>query len=336
MGIRKARALGSSDKTPGKSEHAPNAKNELDFVLYGLLVGKPLQKGKNPMRVMKWAKVSVLVVLLAAALSFGSAVIAQEETAGPVVLIDLPEPVESGMAPVNDIEMYYAVYGEGEPLILLHGGLGNADYFANQIPDFVDAGYQVIAVDSRGHGRSTVTETPIGYSLMASDVLALMDTLEIDAANIVGWSDGGIIGLDIAINHPDRLIKLVAYGANYIPAGVKSDVGDNATFNAYIGQAAADYMMLSPNPDGFDAFLANIGNMWATEPQFTEEQMRGITVPILFLDGILEEAIYPEHNLEMAELVPTAELTLMPGVGHFAMFATPEMFNSIVLNYLSR
>lgn len=271
-------------------------------------------------------------VLVIVALSLSTVVFAQED---PVQLGPLPEPVESGMAPVNDIQMYYAIYGEGEPLILLHGGLGNADYFANQIPAF-SAQYRVIAVDSRGHGRSTVTETPIGYSLMASDVLALMDYLEIESAYLVGWSDGGIIGLDIAINHPERLRKLVAYGANYVPSGVKEDVGENATFNAYVERALADYAVLSPAPDNVDAFLENIGNMWATEPNFTEEQMRGITVPILFLDGWEEEAIYPAHDYEMAELVPGAELTLMPDVGHFAMFATPEMFNSIVLNYLGR
>jgi pimeloyl-ACP methyl ester carboxylesterase len=275
----------------------------------------------------------IFALVILSLLAFGSLALGQAED--PVVLGELPTPVESGMAPVNDIEMYYAIYGEGEPLILLHGGLGNADYFANQIPAFAEQ-YKVIAVDSRGHGRSTVTETPIGYSLMASDVLALMDYLEIDSAYLVGWSDGGIIGLDIAINHPERLKKLVAYGANYVPSGVKSDIGENATFNAYIERALADYATLSPAPENVDAFLENIGNMWATEPNFTKEQMEGITVPTLILDGWEEEAIYPAHDYEMAELIPGAELTLMPDVGHFAMFATPEMFNSIVLNYLSR
>ena len=282
------------------------------------------------MRTRLFALLVVVLLLLTAGL-------AQAQDNNPVVLGDLPTPTASGMLPVNDIQMYYAQYGEeGQPLILLHGGLGNADYFASQIPAFVDAGYQVFALDSRGHGRSTVTETPIGYALMASDVLAAMDALGIDKADLVGWSDGGIIGLDIAINHPERLNKLVAYGANYITSGVKSDIGDSAVFNAYAEQALADYAQMSPAPDNMDAFLANISNMWATEPNFTEEQLRGITVPTLILDGWQEEAIYPQHDFDMAELIPNAELTLMPGVGHFAMFLTPEMFNSIVLNYLGR
>jgi pimeloyl-ACP methyl ester carboxylesterase len=250
---------------------------------------------------------------------------------------DMPTPVESGMAAVNDIEMYYATYGDpnNPALLLLHGGLGNADYFVNQIQSFSE-NYYVIAADSRGHGRSTMSEQQIGYALMASDVLALMDTLGIEAFNLVGWSDGGIIGLDIAINHPDRLIKLVAYGANYNPSGVRADVGESERFNQYIEMAAADYVRLSPTPDGFEAFLANISNMWATEPNYTEEQMMSITTPTLILDGMEEEAIYPEHALEMATLIPTADLYLMGGIGHFAMWDKTEEFNHIVLDYLSR
>lgn len=275
----------------------------------------------------------VFIGLLAICLTLPYATIIAAQGDSP----ELPPAVESGMVPVNDIEMYYATYGDptNAPLILLHGGLGNADYFVNQIPAFSEQ-YYVITADSRGHGRSTMSDQQIGYALMASDVLALMDYLGIEAANLVGWSDGGIIGLDIAINHPERLLKLVAYGANYNPSGVREDIGENERFNAYIEMAAADYARLSPNPDNFDAFLENIGNMWATEPNYTVEQMSSITVPTLILDGIQEEAIYPEHDLEMAELIPTADLALMGGVGHFAMWEATDEFNDIILNYLSR
>lgn len=279
-----------------------------------------------------WLKRAMAVLLLVSStLFFATAITAQEGTP------QLPPPTESGMAPVNDIEMYYATYGDPahEPLILLHGGLGNADYFVNQIPAFSEE-YYVVTADSRGHGRSTMSDQQISYALMASDVLALMDYLKIDSANLVGWSDGGIIGLDIAIHHPERLRKLVAYGANYVPSGVRADIGESERFNAYIEMAAADYARLSPNPDNFDTFLANISNMWATEPNYTKEEMSSITVPTLILDGILEEAIYPEHDLEMATLIPTADLVLMGGVGHFAMWENTEEFNHIILDYLGR
>jgi pimeloyl-ACP methyl ester carboxylesterase len=269
---------------------------------------------------------SVLVALLF--IQVGSA---QESTPA------LPTATQSGMAPVNDIQMYYATYGDpaNPPLLLLHGGLGNADYFVNQIPDF-SAKYYVITADSRGHGRSTMSDKQIGYALMASDVLALLDYLKIKSANLVGWSDGGIIGLDIAIKHPDRLIKLVAYGANYNPSGVKADVGDNARFNQYIEMAQKDYARLSPTPKDFDKFLANISNMWATEPNYSKEQMGSIKVPTLILDGLKEEAIYPEHDLEMATLIPNADLYLMSGVGHFAMWEKTAEFNHVILDFLER
>ncbi len=278
-----------------------------------------------------WLKQMTLGLLLVLLSLFLASVVAAQEAA-------LPDATASGMASVNDIEMYYATYGDpaDEPLLLLHGGLGNADYFVNQISAFVDAGYYVIAADSRGHGRSTMSDQQIGYALMASDVLALLDYLEIDATNLVGWSDGGIIGLDIAINHPDRLIKLVAYGANYIPAGVRSDVGESERFNTYIEMAAGDYARLSPDPDNFETFLNNISNMWATEPNYTPEQLQGITVPTLILDGMQEEAIYPEHALEMAQLIPNADLVLMGGIGHFAMWDKTAEFNEIVLAFLAR
>jgi len=254
----------------------------------------------------------------------------------PVVTLTPIPPAEpvTGKAPVNDIQMYYEIHGEGQPLILLHGGLGNAGYWENQIPVFAEK-YKVIAVDSRGHGRSTFSEQPISYALMASDVVALMDYLGIKKAHILGWSDGGIIGLYLAINHPDRLNKVIAYGANYNPSGVRTDIGESEKFNNYIKKAAKDYQTLSPDPTRWDAFLENIGQMWASEPNFTAEQLGSITVPMLILDGDNDEAIYTEHTKEMAGLIPTAKLTLIPGTGHFAMWEKPEEFNKIVLDYLA-
>jgi pimeloyl-ACP methyl ester carboxylesterase len=281
------------------------------------------------MKMRVWTKHAALLAVVLMCLALVGGVFAQD--AAP----ELPTPTEAGMAAVNDIEMYYATYGDpaNPALMLLHGGLGNADYFVNQIPAFTEHFY-VITADSRGHGRSTMSDQQIGYALMASDVLALADTLGVEQFALVGWSDGGIIGLDIAINHPERLTKLVAYGANYNPSGVRADVGESERFNAYIEMAAGDYALLSPNPDNFETFLNNISNMWATEPNYTVEQMQGITTPTLFIDGMQEEAIYVEHDLEMTQLVPNSDLYLMGGVGHFAMWENTEEFNRVILDWL--
>lgn len=245
-----------------------------------------------------------------------------------------PAPVAT-TAEINGIQLYYEIHGSGKPLILIHGGLGNAGYWEKQIPVFAQQ-YQVIALDSRGHGRSTFDEQPITYALMTADVLALMDLLKIDKADIVGWSDGGIIGLELAINHPARVNRIVAYGANYNPSGVRADIGESERFNAYIEQAAADYQTLSLAPDRWDAFLNNIGNMWATEPNYTPEQLGAITTPMLILDGKEEEAIDTNHTKAMADLIPGAHLLLLPGTGHFAMWDNPDEFNHVVLDFLQR
>src|SRR5438552_9322573 len=140
--------------------------------------------------------------------------------------LTLPEPppmppaTQSGKAPVNGIEMYYAVYGSGDPILLVHGGLGHADIWANQVADLMKD-HKVIVADSRGHGRSTRNADPYGYDLMASDYLALLDYLKVDKVDLVGWSDGGIIGIDIAMNHPERLRRLFAQAANVTVDGVK-------------------------------------------------------------------------------------------------------------------
>ena len=141
----------------------------------------------------------------------------------------LPAPAKSGYAPVNGIKIWYATFGRGPPVILLHGGLANANYWGDLVPVLAPH-YRVVVMDSRGHGRSSRDARPYGYDLMASDVLALMDFLKIDKAALVGWSDGAIIGLDIAIHHPERLTKLFAFAANSDPSGVK-DVDTESGFH---------------------------------------------------------------------------------------------------------
>lgn len=125
----------------------------------------------------------------------------------------LPKAERAGYAPVNGIKLWYSVFGQGEPVVFLHGGLANADYWGHQVPA-VARHYQVIVMDSRGHGRSTRDDRPYGYDLMADDVVALLDYLGVKRAAIVGWSDGAILGLDLALRYPSRVSKVFAFAAN--------------------------------------------------------------------------------------------------------------------------
>jgi pimeloyl-ACP methyl ester carboxylesterase len=244
----------------------------------------------------------------------------------------LPRAADSGYAPVNGIRIWYAEFGSGPPVILLHGGLANSNYWGTLVPA-LSPHYRVIVMDSRGHGRSTRNALPYGYDLMASDVLGLMDHLKIPKAAIVGWSDGAILGLDIAIHHPDRLTKLFAFAANSDPGGVK-DVEHAPVFAAYIARARKEYEALSPTPREYDSFVAQIEKMWATQPHFTDGQLRNITVPTWIADGDHDEAIKRENTLYMADHIPGASLLIEPGVSHFSFLQDPEQFNRDVLHFL--
>jgi pimeloyl-ACP methyl ester carboxylesterase len=245
----------------------------------------------------------------------------------------MPQPRESGMATVNGIRMYYAVYGKGPPVLLIHGGLGHADIWGFQVPALAKD-HKVIVADSRGHGRSTRSQQPFSYAQMADDYLALLDFLKVDKVALVGWSDGGIIGLDIAIRHPERLSRLFAFAANYTPEGTY-DVANSSTFDAYFARARRDYAALSPTPGEYDDFVKQISKMWVIEPRYSKKQLRAITVPTMIFDGDHDEAIKPEHTREIAELIPGASLVIMKDASHFAMWQKPEEFNATVRKFLA-
>jgi pimeloyl-ACP methyl ester carboxylesterase len=247
---------------------------------------------------------------------------------------DLPKPNRSGIAAVNGVRIWYAVFGQGSPVVMVHGGAGSSRYWGLQIPVLARQ-YEVIVLDSRGHGRSARNSEPITYHLMASDVLAVMDTLQIPKAALVGWSDGGIIGLDIAINHPGRLTKLFAFGANSDTSGIK-DVDKDPLFNDYLGRCEKEYQKLSATPGEYKAFLEQLQPMWDREPHFSDEQLRSIKVPTWIVDGDRDEVIKREDTDRMARLIPEAGELILPNVSHFAPLQDPTQFNEALLHFLSR
>jgi pimeloyl-ACP methyl ester carboxylesterase len=244
----------------------------------------------------------------------------------------LPKPAQSGYAPVNNINIWYATFGEGEPVVLLHGGLANANYWGGQVRA-LQKQYRVIVMDSRGHGRSTRNQEPYGYDRMAADVLGLMDHLKIPKAAIIGWSDGAIIGLDIAMHRPDRIAKLFAFAANSDPSGV-ADIAHSPVFNAYIARAEKEYDQLSPTKGQYKAFLAQITKMWETQPNWTAADLQKIAVPTWIVDADHDEAIKRSNTEFMAANIPGAGLLLQPEVSHFSFLQDPVQFNKDVLHFL--
>jgi pimeloyl-ACP methyl ester carboxylesterase len=249
-----------------------------------------------------------------------------------------PAPIASektGYADVNGIKLYYSITGHGSPVVLLHGGLANSNYWGNQVKAF-SAKHTVITLDSRGHGRSSRDARPYGYDLMADDVIAVLDKLKIDRADFVGWSDGAILSLDMAMRYPQRVGKVFAFAANTQTSGVKEGIEKNPVFAAYIERAGKEYVKLSPTPNEYDAFVEQIGHMWASQPNWTSEDLAKIKTPVLIVDGDHDEAIKREHTEYIASAIPGAGLLILPNASHFAFIQDPAFFNAAVLSFLDR
>lgn len=273
------------------------------------------------------------LILALALLAFGAPALATPQWLSLPPTPTLPKALRSGLAPVNGVKIWYATFGHGEPVVMLHGGLASADYWGRQIRA-LEGRYHVIVMDSRGHGRSSRDAQPFGYDLMASDVLALMDFLSIKKAAIVGWSDGAIIGLDIAMHHPERVSKLFAFAANSDPSGV-ADIAKSDVFNAYIARAGEEYKRLSPTPTEYKAFVEEITKMWETQPKWTDADLAGIKVPTWIVDADHDEAIKRENTEFMAAHIPGAGLLIQPEVSHFSFLQDPEQFTNDLLHFLA-
>ena len=245
----------------------------------------------------------------------------------------MPAATRSGYAPVNGIQMYYAVFGSGDPVLLIHGGLGHADIWSSEVA-VLSRTHMVIVADSRGHGRSTRTDAPFSYDLMMSDYLALLDYLKISKTALVGWSDGGIIGLDIALHHPERLTRLFAQAANVTTDGGNPEVVNNKTFAAYIDRCGRDYQRMSKTPDQFDAFVGQISTMWATQPNWTKEELGKISTPTVIVVGDHDEAIKRAHTDYMALVIPGAKEIILPNASHFAALQAPDEYTKAVLDFI--
>jgi pimeloyl-ACP methyl ester carboxylesterase len=245
----------------------------------------------------------------------------------------LPQATKTGKAPVNGIELHYTVYGSGPPVLLIHGGLGYSEVWGAQVAD-LSRDHTVIVADSRGHGRSTRDAEPFSYDLMASDYLALLDYLKIEKTALVGWSDGGIVGLDIAIHHPERLTRLFAQAANSKIDGVIPTVMEDKTFAAYVAKAGEVYKKMSPTPTEYDAFVTQISNMWASQPNWSDDDLKKITTPTAIVLGDHDEAISREHTDYLARTIPGAKLVILENTSHFAMLQDPEGYTKAVRYFI--
>ncbi|WP_201403382.1 alpha/beta fold hydrolase [Kaistia sp. 32K] len=246
----------------------------------------------------------------------------------------LPLTGRQGYVAHRGARIWQAQFGSGAPVILLHGGLGNSGNWGYQVPALVEAGYAVTVIDSRGHGRSTRDGQPYSYDLLAADVLAVMDELEMPKAAIVGWSDGACAGLALARSHPERVSGVLFFACNVDASGTKPFVPTSVIDNCF-SRHVADYAALSVTPDDFKAFSEAVGVMQRTLPDYSPADLAGIDAPVLVLQSTDDEFIKTEHAEYLARTLPRARLRLLEGVTHFAPLQRPHLFNAEVLDFLA-
>lgn len=245
----------------------------------------------------------------------------------------MPAPRASGYASVNGIAMYYAIFGRGEPILLIPIGIAPSEMWAGVIP-LLSQHHEVIAADTRGHGRSTRTASAYSYALLAADYLALLDHLHINRVALIGASDGAIIGLEIAMHHPERLTKLFAQGANATPDGLFADAADPTASHAASRMWADDYRRLSKTPDEYAAFHQAMKLMWDSQPNYTAAQLSGIRVPTAIVICDHDEWVKPDHARYLAQTIPGARILVLHGVSHYAALQDPQAYAAAVLSFL--
>jgi len=247
----------------------------------------------------------------------------------------LPITNDQGYIEREGARIWYATYGSGSPVILLHGGLGHSGNWGYQVPALVRGGYCAVVIDSRGHGRSTRDEQPFSYELMASDVLAVMDALHLEKAGLVGWSDGACTALVLAAKAPARIAGVFFFACNMDPSGVKPFEA-TPTLDRCFARHTKDYAELSATPEHFKDFVEDVTLMQQTQPNYSAHDLAKISVPVVIVQSEHDEFIRHDHAEYLARSIPNAELVVLNDVSHFAPLQRPEQFNTATLAFLGK
>jgi pimeloyl-ACP methyl ester carboxylesterase len=220
----------------------------------------------------------------------------------------------------NGVKLYYETYGQGEPLVLLHGNGESINSFRYQIAELARH-YQVLAVDTRDHGQSAATKGVLTYDIFAQDVLALLDALRLPAAHVLGWSDGGNTGLSLALHHPARVKSLITMGANLFADSTAID----GRLLRYVQQAS------HRGPQR----ARRLNALMADYPRMQPAELAALKVPVLVLAGE-KDVIKTPHTQLIAASIPGAQVRILPGLTHYAPQEDPTVFNHVVLEFLDR
>ena len=257
-------------------------------------------------------------------------------------------PIQSGYAPINGLEMYYEIHGSGAvPLLLLHGSMGSLEMFRPLLPA-LSKGRQVIAVDQRAHGRTADVDRPLRYEQLADDAAASLRWLEVDRADVFGFSMGSAAGWQLAIRHPELVRKLVG-AISYKKEGIYPEVlaGLETTFSPEVFAGTpieAEYHKIAPHPDDFPTLVRKVQDLTRSATDLPVETIRAIPAPTMIIIGDAD-IITPEHAAELFRLrgggvpgdfvsMPPAQLAILPGTTHMTLITRTEWLGSMIPAFL--
>jgi pimeloyl-ACP methyl ester carboxylesterase len=253
-----------------------------------------------------------------------------------------------GYMPVNGLEMYYEIHGGGSPLALFHGAMGTIDScFADLLPALA-ATRQVVAVELQGHGHTADVDRPLSYRQMAADAAVLLDALGVGIADLVGYSMGGAVALELVMQHPGVVRRLVfAGGTSYRPDGLYPEMlaepepaADDLTGSVW-HQA---YLRVAPDPSRWPVLVAKNRELDRTFAGWADEDIRAVTAPALLIIGD-SDIVRPEHTVKMFRLLgggvvgdlaglPASQLAILPGTTHVGLLDRVGWLQSMILEFL--
>jgi pimeloyl-ACP methyl ester carboxylesterase len=234
-------------------------------------------------------------------------------------------------AEINGAKIYYEEYGKGEPLLLIHGNGGSIESMGNQI-DYFKSKYRVIVADSRGQGKSELKTDSLTYVQITKDMEGLVNHLKLDSISIIGWSDGGIVGLQMGISGKSKIKKIVAMGANLRPdsTAIKSwAIKDAQNMKKMVASKIKD----KDTSENWN-LLKQLAGLLIDQPTIATKDLSKIKAKVLIMAGD-KDIIKNEHSVEIFENIPKAQLCIMAGETHFAPASSPEVFNALANTFLS-
>ncbi|MDW8849630.1 alpha/beta hydrolase [Flavobacterium sp. MMLR14_040] len=234
-------------------------------------------------------------------------------------------------AEINGAKIYYEEYGKGEPLLLIHGNGGSIESMGNQI-DYFKSKYRVIVADSRGQGKSELKTDSLTYDQITKDMEGLVNQLKLDSISIIGWSDGGIVGLQMGISGKSKIKKIVAMGANLRPdATAVNSWATNDVQN--MRKMIVSKIKAKDTSENWN-LQKQLAGLLVDQPNIATKDLSKIKAKVLIIAGD-KDIIKNEHSVEIFENVPKAQLCIMPGETHFAPASSPEVFNALANKFLS-